>query len=120
MKKISLNISSAIIKVLKWIWFSSANPQKVSDTIQFAFAGALPSIMVALHILNIPIPQDQLQSAISQIEANAVLLLQMVGYGGAIFFGARKIWLSIKVLITIVESWIKIMQVPPTTPTISA
>ena len=84
-----------IKKILAWIFVSSENPQNVSLTIQATVVAVLPTVMIALHLLNIPIPQNEIQAIVSLIEANAVIALQIVAAGVALYGGIRKIYNTI-------------------------
>lgn len=88
-----------ITNVLNWVFMSSENPENVSLTIQAGFVAALPTIMIAFHLLNIPVPQNTVQAIVSLIEANLVVALQMVAGGITLYAGARKIWNTIYDLI---------------------
>jgi hypothetical protein len=86
---------TVLISIGRWIVVSSENPENVSLTMQAGFVALLPTIMITLHLLKIPTPQEQIQQVVSIIEANAVLALQMVASGLALFGAGRKIYNSI-------------------------
>ena len=81
--------------IIKWLVVSSENPENVSLTLQATVVAFIPAIMIALHLLNIPIGQNEVQNIIGLIEANLVVALQMIAAGIALFGGIRKIYNTI-------------------------